>query len=175
MTDAAGKGLFPGAAITQNLSAWCQFCLDLTARDDECLLRHGWCAALRRTRKATHDHTSGNHRPLPPFSGHRQAASWGRTEASQQDGDQGSGDCRAIGGQAAMASSEAGSTIWNSCPKLDPNLPLKPAQRTWSRRSAPRRDHRICCDLFMRRLTRKLAVPSVSDVPTRKPARWRSA
>jgi hypothetical protein len=24
-------------------------------------------------------------------------------------------------------------------------------------------------------LTRKLAVPSVSDVPTRKPARWRSA
>jgi hypothetical protein len=29
--------------------------------------------------------------------------------------------------------------------------------------------------LFMRRLTRKLAVPSVSDVPTRKPAPWRSA
>ena len=81
----------------------------------------------------------------------------------------------AIGGQAAMASSEAGSTIWNSCPKLDPNLPLKPAERTWSRRSAPRRDQRICCDLFMRRLTRKLAVPSVIDVPTRRPARWRSA
>src|SRR5688500_10351075 len=84
-------------------------------------------------------------------------------------------DCRAIGGQAAMASSEAGSTAWNSWLKLEPSLPLKPAQRTWSRRSAPRRDHRICWDLFMRRLTRKLAVPSVSDVPTRRPARWRSA
>src|SRR3954452_2928821 len=44
------------------------------------------------------------------------------------------------------------------------------AQRTWSRRSAPRRDHRICCALFMRRLTRKVAVPSVSAVPTRRPA-----
>jgi CRP-like cAMP-binding protein len=84
-------------------------------------------------------------------------------------------DCLAIWGQAAMASSEAGSTIWNSCPKLYPNLPLKPAQRTWSRRSAPLRDQRICCDLFIRRLTRKLAVPSVSDVPTGRPARWRSA
>jgi hypothetical protein len=30
MTDAAGKGLFPGAAIAQNLLAWCQFCFDLT-------------------------------------------------------------------------------------------------------------------------------------------------
>src|SRR3954453_7621159 len=49
------------------------------------------------------------------------------------------------------------------------------AQRTWGGRSAPRRDHRTCCDLFIRRLTRKLAVPSVSDVPTRRPARWRSA
>jgi len=48
------------------------------------------------------------------------------------------------------------------------------AQRTWSSRSAPRRDQRICCDLAMRRLTRKLAVPSVSDVPTRRPARCRS-
>ena len=91
MTDAAGKGLFPGAAIAQNLSAWCQFCFDLTDRDDECLLRHGWCAAIRRTRKARHERTSGNHRPLPPFSGHRQAASRGRPEASQQDGDQGGG------------------------------------------------------------------------------------
>src|SRR3954453_9440127 len=45
------------------------------------------------------------------------------------------------------------------------------AQRTWSRRSVPRRDHRICCALVMRRLTRKLAVPSVIDVPTRRPAR----
>src|SRR5688572_5594661 len=67
MTDAAGKGLFPGAAIAQNLLAWCQFCFDLTDRDDECLLRHGWCAAIRRTRKARHERTSGNHRPLPPF------------------------------------------------------------------------------------------------------------
>src|SRR3954468_21144610 len=41
--------------------------------------------------------------------------------------------------------------------------------------ASPRRDHRIGCDLFMRRLTKKLAVPSVSDVPTREPARWRSA
>ena len=47
--------------------------------------------------------------------------------------------------------------------------------RTWSRRSAPRRDHRICWGLAMRQLTRKLAVASVSAVPTRKPARWRSA
>src|SRR4029453_6564974 len=69
MTDAAGKGLFPGAAIAQNLLAWCQFCFDLTDRDDECLLRHGWCAVIRRTRKARHEPTSGNHRPLPPFSG----------------------------------------------------------------------------------------------------------
>ena len=37
------------------------------------------------------------------------------------------------------------------------------------------RDHRICCDLFMRRLTRKFAVPSVIDVPTRRPARYRLA
>src|SRR3954465_3555697 len=72
-----------------------------------------------------------------------------------------------------MTSSEAGSTAWNSCPKLEPSLPLKPAQRTWSSRSAPRRDQRICCDLAMRRLTRKLAVPSVSEVPTRRPARAR--
>ena len=50
-----------------------------------------------------------------------------------------------------MASSEAGSTAWNNWPKPGPNLPLKPAQRTWSRRSAPRRDQRICWDLFMRR------------------------
>src|SRR3954452_20201571 len=43
------------------------------------------------------------------------------------------------------------------------------AQRTWSSRSAPRRDQRICCDLFMRRLIRKLAVPSVNAVPTPQP------
>jgi hypothetical protein len=36
-------------------------------------------------------------------------------------------------------------------------------------------DHRICCALFMRRLTRKLAEPSLIDAPTRKPAQWRSA
>ena len=33
----------------------------------------------------------------------------------------------------------------------------------------------ICWDLFMRRLTRKFAVPSVIDVPTRRPARYRLA
>ena len=38
-------------------------------------------------------------------------------------------------GQAAMASSEAGSTAWNSWQKPEPSLPLKPAQRTWSRGS----------------------------------------
>jgi hypothetical protein len=80
-------------------------------------------------------------------------------------------DCRAIGGQAAMARSEAGSTAWNSWPKLEPSLPLRAAQRTWSRRSAPRQDHRIGWDLFMRRLTRKLAVASVSAVPTRPDSR----
>jgi hypothetical protein len=30
-------------------------------------------------------------------------------------------DCRAIGGKAAMVSSEAGSTDWNSWPKLEVN------------------------------------------------------
>jgi len=40
------------------------------------------------------------------------------------------------------------------------------AQRTWSRRSAPRRGQCICWDLFMRRLSRKLAVASVNEVPT---------
>ena len=33
----------------------------------------------------------------------------------------------------------------------------KTAQRTCSIRLAPRRDQRICCDLFIRRLTRKFA------------------
>jgi hypothetical protein len=47
---------------------------------------------------------------------------------------------------------------------------LAVAQRTWSRRSAPRQDHCIGGDLFMRRLTRKLAVASVSAVPTRRQA-----
>jgi hypothetical protein len=42
-------------------------------------------------------------------------------------------------------------------------------------RSAPFLDHRICWLLFMRRLTRKFAVPSVIDVPTRSPARNRLA
>ena len=71
-----------------------------------------------------------------------------------------------------MAKSEVGSaSASNSCPKPEPSLPLRTAQRTRGRRSAPRRDHRICWDLFRRRLTRKLAVPSVSAVPTRRPAR----
>src|SRR3954452_25361814 len=107
MTDAAGKGLFPGAAIAQNLLAWCQLCFELTDRDDECLLRHGWCAVIRRTRKATHERTSGNYRPRPPFSGHRQATSWRRTEASQQDGDQGGGAARwsVVEGQAGPGQS----------------------------------------------------------------------
>jgi hypothetical protein len=38
------------------------------------------------------------------------------------------------------------------------------------RRSAPLRDQRICCDLLIRRFTRKLADPSVIAVPTRNPA-----
>src|SRR6202012_6061974 len=49
------------------------------------------------------------------------------------------------------------------------------AQRICSTRSAPRRDQRICCDLFIRRMTRKFAVPSVTAVPTRMPARYRAA
>src|SRR4051812_30913213 len=85
----------------------------------------------------------------------------------------GGGDRQRNGGQAAIAISDPGLAL-KSCPKPEPNLPLRTAQRTWSRRSAPRRDQRICCDLFMRRLTRKLAVPSVNAVPTRSPARCRS-
>src|SRR5690349_7268543 len=78
------------------------------------------------------------------------------------------GDRQELGGQAAMARSEAGSaSVLNSWPSPEPSLPLTTAPRTWSRRSAPRRDQRICCSLFMRRLTRKLAVPSVIEVPTR--------
>jgi hypothetical protein len=42
-------------------------------------------------------------------------------------------------------------------------------------KSASRRDQHICSALFIRRFTRKLAVPSVSTVPTREPARCRSA
>src|SRR3712207_6905076 len=55
---------------------------------------------------------------------------------------------RAIGGQAAMA--KVGpelASAWNSCPNPEPNLPLRTAQRTWSRPLAPRRDQRICRDL----------------------------
>jgi hypothetical protein len=36
-------------------------------------------------------------------------------------------------GQAAVTSSVAGATAWNNWPKLDQSLPLKTAQRTWSR------------------------------------------
>ena len=81
-------------------------------------------------------------------------------------------DCLMFGGQAAAAKvgwvSFAGA---NLCPKAEPKVPLYTAQRTCSRRSAPRRVQRICCDLFIRRFTRKLAVPSVMAVPTRRPAR----
>src|SRR5271154_1998602 len=42
-------------------------------------------------------------------------------------------------------------------------------------RAGLRRDHRICCDLFIRRLTRTFVAPSVIDVPTRKLARRRLA
>src|SRR5690349_553536 len=77
-------------------------------------------------------------------------------------------DRQDFGGQAAMAKLEARSaSALNRWPSPEPSLPLMTAQRTWSRRSAPRRDQRICCALFRRRLTRKLAVPSVIDVPTR--------
>src|SRR5690349_13384800 len=80
------------------------------------------------------------------------------------------GERRDFGGHAARARPEMGlasASASNSWPGPEPSLPLMTAQRTWSRRSAPRRDQRICCALFMRRLTRKLAVPSVIDVPTR--------
>jgi putative hemolysin len=84
------------------------------------------------------------------------------------------GERREVGGQAALAKSAMGLTsASNSGSKPDPSLPLRTAH--WSRRSAPLRDHRIGWDLVMRRLTRKLAVPSVTDVPTRRPVRWRSA
>jgi hypothetical protein len=52
-----------------------------------------------------------------------------------------------------------GKVSLESWPKLDPSLPSKAAQRTWSRRSASLRDHRICCNLFMRQLTRKFSFP----------------
>src|SRR3954463_2209663 len=78
------------------------------------------------------------------------------------------GERREVGGQATLAKSAMGLTsASNSGSKPDPSLPLRTAH--WSRRSAPLRDHRICWNLFMRRLTRKLAVPSVIDVPTRRP------
>src|SRR3954447_24714352 len=70
-------------------------------------------------------------------------------------------NCRAIRGQVAMASSEAGSTARHNWPNLKLSPPLKPVQRTWSRRSAPPQGDCICWDLFMRRLTIKLAVSSV--------------
>jgi DNA replication protein DnaC len=98
----------------------------------------------------------------------------GFTEYGEVFGDPVVGDRQRNGGQAAIAVSEPG-LVLKSWPKPEPSLPLRTAQRTWSRRSAPRRDHRICCALFKRRLTRKLAVASVNAVPTRKPARWRSA
>src|SRR3954454_16645164 len=86
------------------------------------------------------------------------------------------GDRREVGGQAATAIGGCGSLVGrNCCPKPVPSVPLERAQRTLSSRSAPRRVQRICCDLAMRRFTRKLAVPSVSAVPTRCPARCRSA
>ena len=55
-------------------------------------------------------------------------------------------DCLTFGGQAAAAKvgwlSFAGA---NRCPKAEPKVPLYTAQRTCSRRSAPRRVQRICC------------------------------
>src|SRR6187549_1085685 len=47
------------------------------------------------------------------------------------------GDCQRNGGQAAIAISDPGLAL-KSCPKPEPNLPLRTAH--WSRRSAPRRD-----------------------------------
>jgi hypothetical protein len=72
-----------------------------------------------------------------------------------------------VGGRASFASP-------NFCSRAEPNLPLRTVQRVCSRRSAPRRVQRVCCNLFIRRFTRKLVTPSVIAVPTRNPARWRS-
>src|SRR3954469_24889029 len=66
------------------------------------------------------------------------------------------GDCREIGGQAAAATlGSASFTAKKRCPKRVP-------QPDPQSRDSPR-------------FTRKLAVPSVSAVPTRCPARCRSA
>jgi hypothetical protein len=59
-------------------------------------------------------------------------------------------DCLAIEGQAAMASSEAGSTIWNSCPKLYPNLLLekfmeRTVEGSCSRLQEPELPHGFWC------------------------------
>src|SRR6186997_555067 len=89
MTDAAGKGLFPGAAIAQTLSAW--YHSVLTSRTGMTSVGFGTAGVPSSGEPGRHERTSGNHRPLPPFSGHRQAASRGRPEASQPDGDQGGG------------------------------------------------------------------------------------
>jgi hypothetical protein len=65
-----------------------------------------------------------------------------------------------------MAKSGMGSaSAWNSCPSLEPSLPLK---------TAPRRDQRIRCALFIRRLTSKLAIAPVNEEATRRPARWQA-
>lgn len=85
-----------------------------------------------------------------------------------------------ITGVSKMWGDQAASGNWwtvfgvgsNRLPRPDPSAPLWTAHRTCSSKSAPRRDQRICCCLFILRLTKKLAVPSVTDVPTRWPARY---
>src|SRR5687767_4933353 len=82
--------------------------------------------------------------------GRREAKPHGRGFPSILDEDDGAvlrWDRQRNGGQAAIAISEPGFAL-KSCPKPEPSLPLRTAQRTWSRRSAPCRDHRICCDLY---------------------------
>jgi hypothetical protein len=119
-------------------------------------------------------------RPAPPAQtgpcARRRAPVSAATRAAWLSASNLSRERRASGGQAALAKSATGLTSPSkSCPTPDPSVPLRTAPRTWSRRSAPRRDQRIGWDLLLRRLTRTLAVPSVMEVPTRRPARWRSA
>src|SRR3954466_6329879 len=80
-----------------------------------------------------------------------------------------------VGGQAAMVAGGCGSlAAWKRCPRPMPSVPLETAQRPGGSRAAPPRVQRICCYLFTRRFTRKLAVPSVSALPPRTPIRCRS-
>lgn len=51
----------------------------------------------------------------------------------------------------------------NRLPTPDLSAPLETAHRTCTNKPAPRLNHRICCGLFIRRLARKFALPSVTE------------